>query len=489
MPETPAARVRRRLTHPVVDADGHWLELQPIFLDYVAQVAGGAMVDRYVKKVATHYGFNWYDATPEERARNRIARPGWWVLPTNTPDRTAAMVPAYFHDRLDDLGIDFALVYPSLGFYLLYVAEDDTRRALIRAFNVMAADMFKPYAKRMTAVGVCPMHTPAEAIEEAEYAVRTLGMKALVMNCTVPRRIAADEAWQPDPARRRVYIDGLGLDSPHDYDPVWAKMMELKVAVTSHFGSMGWPDRATSNFVADHLGHFAQSHHVAARSLVLGGVTERFPNLNFAFLEGGVGWACSLYADLYGHWKKRNKPYMNKALKPTNLDRSAVRRLMEQYTRGDRNFEGKIDGIVKRNMDVLIPDISPEELTERDLQTDDFAKVRISGRDDLRRLFARNFYFGCEADDPVTTWAFDPKTNMRLKAMLGSDVSHFDVEDASKVLEEAWEMVDDGLLTEDNFRDFVFGNVVHLHGGMNPDFFKGTSVEEAAARELSREQV
>ena len=53
---------------------------------------------------------------------------------------------------------------------------------------------------------------------------------------------------------------------------------------------MGWPDRSlSSNFVGNHLGHFAQSHHTFARSLFLGGVTERFPTLNFGFLEGGVG--------------------------------------------------------------------------------------------------------------------------------------------------------------------------------------------------------
>ena len=29
------------------------------------------------------------------------------------------------------------------------------------------------------------------------------------------------------------------------------------------------------------------------------GVSRRFPALNFAFLEGGVGWACSLYNSIF----------------------------------------------------------------------------------------------------------------------------------------------------------------------------------------------
>ena len=37
-------------------------------------------------------------------------------------------------------------------------------------------------------------------------------------------------------------------------------------------------------------------------------------------------------------------------------------------------------------------------------------------------------------------------------------------------------------MTEEDFRDFVFTNPIKLHCGMNPDFFKGTVVEDSAAR-------
>jgi hypothetical protein len=36
-------------------------------------------------------------------------------------------------------------------------------------------------------------------------------------------------------------------------------------------------------------------------SLFFGGVTRRFSDLRFAFLEGGVGWACTLLGDLVDH--------------------------------------------------------------------------------------------------------------------------------------------------------------------------------------------
>ena len=52
-------------------------------------------------------------------------------------------------------------------------------------------------------------------------------------------------------------------------------------------------------------------------------------------------------------------------------------------------------------------------------------------------------------------------------------------------LPEAHELVDDGLITERDFRDFVFTNPVEFWGGMNPNFFKGTRVEKEAAAILA----
>jgi hypothetical protein len=286
-----------------------------------------------------------------------------------------------------------------------------------------------------------------------------------------------------------VYIDALGLDSPYDYDPVWQRFVDLGIPVTSHSGSMGWPDRSlSSNFVANHLGHFAQSHHTFARSLFLGGVTERFPTLNFGFLEGGVGWACNLYGDLFGHWEKRNRAFMDEHLKPTNLDLAEFRRLYERYTAGNPRFDGKIDDIVARNLDALESDTSQEELTARDLDSDDFAHVHIDGPEDIRRLFARNFYFGCEADDPMTSIAFDESMGLQLKPILGSDIAHFDVVDATEVLDEAYELVEHGHITEANFRELTFSNVVQLYRGMNPSFFAGTVVADAAETEFETYQ-
>ena len=121
-------------------------------------------------------------------------------------------------------------------------------------------------------------------------------------------------------------------------------------------------------------------------------------------------------------------------------------------------------------------------------QRDDFAAAEITTAQDLHDLFVPRFYFGCEADDPLVAWAFAEKVNplgARLRAMLGSDISHWDVTDMTHPVAEAWELVERGTLAESEFRDFAFMNAARLHAGPNPAFFQGTRVESAVAKALA----
>jgi hypothetical protein len=39
--------IHGRLTHPVIDSDGHWIEFRPVFLDYLREVGGSALAERF----------------------------------------------------------------------------------------------------------------------------------------------------------------------------------------------------------------------------------------------------------------------------------------------------------------------------------------------------------------------------------------------------------------------------------------------------------
>jgi predicted TIM-barrel fold metal-dependent hydrolase len=465
-----SARIRAQLSHPVIDADGHTIEYGPAYFEFLKQVGGARIAERYRAKLDAG---GWYRMSPEERIRKRVTRPTSWGLPTkNTLDRATAMLPRLFRSRMDDFGLDFSIVYSTLALVLIREEDEELRRATCRALNAMLADIFAEQKDRMAPVAVIPSHTPDEAIAELEHAVRTLGFKAVMVNSNVRRPIpdAPDATW----------MDVLCMDGPYNYDPLWAKCVELKVAVTTHSPSTGWGSRvATNHYIYNHVGSFAAAGEAFAKAVILGGVTKRFPNLNFAFLEGGVAWASELYAGLMSHCGKRNPAGIGN-YDPRNLDLEKLADLFGEY--GGNMVRGRPDpkdpafarwpGGWHWNDDPLI--------------AHELDNLGIRSVDDVRRLFESHFYFGCEADDPLVALAFDERLNSgaRLKAIFSSDIGHWDVTDMEEVLEEAHELVDDELIDEAQFRDFVFTHPAMLHAGMNPDFFKGTVVEKDVAKLL-----
>ncbi len=122
------------------------------------------------------------------------------------------------------------------------------------------------------------------------------------------RPVDAAGKVEGEAARFAVWKDTIGLDSEHDYDPVWARCLELGIAPAFHSGARRSGLRLSpSNVTYNHIGHFAAANHAACKAMFLGGVTRRFPALRMAFLEGGSGWATMLYGDLIGHWEKRSR--------------------------------------------------------------------------------------------------------------------------------------------------------------------------------------
>jgi predicted TIM-barrel fold metal-dependent hydrolase len=475
---TDARRLHDRLPHPVIDADGHWIEYVPVMREEFRRIGGEAAAEALA--IATRRVPSALELSVAERARRRVGMEAFWSSPSeNVLDRATAMFPRLLHDRLDDLGIDFSVVYPTAGLSFHRMQDARLRRAICRAYNVFTMDQFRPLADRVVPAAIIPMYTPDEAIEELEFAVRQLGYKVVMIGGLMRRRVAALDAEAPEASKHVEWYDVIGLDSPHDYDPVWAKCRELRVAPSFHNGARSILLRnSPSNFCYNHIGHFASAGHAVAKAIFLGGVTRRFPDLNFAFLEGGVGWACMLYADLIGHWEKRNRQAIE-STNPSRLDRARLLDLARRYA-SDAVVEavGRGDGL---------DGDSHSKLTGGLDDLDDYSRCRIRAKEDIKDLFVPRFYFGCEADDPVNAWAFSRAANpmgARLNAIFSSDIGHFDVPDMTEVVPEAYELVEHGLITEDDFRDFMFANAVRFWGEVNPDFFAGTVVEKAAAEVL-----
>lgn len=112
---------------------------------------------------------------------------------------------------------------------------------------------------------------------------------------------------------------------------------------------------------------------------------------------------------------------------------------------------------------------------------DDFKESLINSPADIIDMFTRQFHFGCEADDPLTSLAYRSDllpSGQTMKPIFASDIGHWDVPDMRHVLEEAWELVEEGRINEDQFEEFSCTNVTTMLLSVNPDFFSGTVVEK-----------
>jgi predicted TIM-barrel fold metal-dependent hydrolase len=473
---TRASEVRAEVGHPIVDADGHFVEIGPLLNDEVIasveEFGGAALRERFL---ASGMAPTDTSSVLANRANVKVqdewrAMPSWWGWPArNVRDRATSHLPRLLDERLDEFGIDFTVLYPSMSLSYLDGIDAELASAVCRAVNRYHARLFAPYADRITVGALIPMQTPQHAVDELLYAVRELGMKSALI---------AGHARRPLPAAVLgggtfpYRLDTYGIDSEFDYDMLWATCVELGIAPVSHSAvQYHRVTRSISNYVFNHIGGLSQSHEALAKSLFLGGVTRRFPELRIGFLEGGVAWACSLFADLVGHWEKRNADRISD-LDPDNLDVDEMVRYLSEYG----------DDAVAANLDRLREYFGRPGA--RPAQVDEFAAAEIREPDDFRALFADRFYFGCEADDPLLTWAFRDDVNplgARLRPVFGSDIAHWDVPDMTEPVAEAFELVERGLIGLGEFRELTFLNPVRLHAEMNPRFFEGTRVETAVA--------
>ena len=259
--------IRERLGHPVVDIDGHCIEFFP---GARALPARGRRRPREPEP-----------APPPPavlRSRCRLARVERRPSASTAGRRAAAVVgrAGAQHPRPRDRAVSRAVVraarrvrhrrqrhlpqprarlHASLG----RAPSGAARAARSTAATRMA---FAEYSDRLVPVAAIPMHTPDEAIDELEYAVNTLGFKAVLLAGYVQRPVAAAVAAESG-ARAVVHLDRHVRHRQRvRLRPVWQKCVDLGVSVAFHSGSIGWGSRSSiSNYMYNHLGHLAEGQH------------------------------------------------------------------------------------------------------------------------------------------------------------------------------------------------------------------------------------
>ena len=206
-------------------------------------------------------------------------------------------------EAMNEEGIDVAVLYPTRGFYAVGKEYDDDRfaAAVARAYNNWLAEFCSADADRMFGSGlVHPQHVES-AIEEVRRMKHELGFRSLYL--------------RPNPVR------GRNWNNPA-YDPLWAECEKLAMPIAFH---EGWPcdlpvaggERFDGRYEDLWLTEHVMCHPVemmyAMVCMIAGGVLERFPGLQVAFLEANCSWVPYWLWRLDEHYEHRER-HVKKAL-------------------------------------------------------------------------------------------------------------------------------------------------------------------------------
>ena len=86
------AQVHAKVKHPIIDADGHWVEFPPVFAEKMRKVGGDKAADGFLAPRGAGEGLKM---TPAERTERRIAQPNFW----NRQGEKTPKMPRRFEKR------------------------------------------------------------------------------------------------------------------------------------------------------------------------------------------------------------------------------------------------------------------------------------------------------------------------------------------------------------------------------------------------------
>ena len=359
----------------VIDADGHVIEpavvwneyAEPAFRDRLDRPGGGVQAlgmsraypnSTLVADMASGdgdgEGAGWRSSTMatdtwKEGVREHLQLPGGYDPRARLAD-------------MDEEGIDVAVLYPTS--MLTWVEEADLFGAACRAYNSWLHDYCAEAPTRLYPVAVVPVQDLDAAKKELQRAVGELGAKAVMI--------------RPAP-----YLDTKPLYHP-DYDPFWAAVAEVGVPLGVHPSphadmanscrllglAAGVTNGATGLAMRQGLTN-AIDLQMALAWFVLGGICERHPGLQVAFLEGTGGWMVPMLErfdhqfKVFGSNDQKTLPselFARQCVVSFDPDEAALPFTVE-HLGADRVLwasdyphpDAKIPGVVKELQDALAP--------------------------------------------------------------------------------------------------------------------------------------
>ena len=301
----------RELDFPVFDADNHMYEtpdaltkflpdrykgvIRYVDVDGRTKVAVKGQISNYIpnptfEKVAAPGAQEEYfkSGNPEGKSRREILG-----KPIVSPDAFFAPEPRV--ELMDELGIDRALMWPTLASLVEERLRDDPRatHAVVHALNEWMYETWSfNFDDRIFATPVITLPIVDEAIKELEWVLERGARIILIRPAPVPG------------------FEGSRSFALPEFDPFWEIVQEAGIVTGMHASDSGYTrhvnewegvrDEFTPFTAGSNFGVLAGIHGRVITDTVASaighGLCTRFPGLKIAPVENGSGWVRPLFA-------------------------------------------------------------------------------------------------------------------------------------------------------------------------------------------------
>jgi aminocarboxymuconate-semialdehyde decarboxylase len=164
---------------------------------------------------------------------------------------------------LPKLGVQRQVLSPVMN-TVGYELDSRYGQALSRLFNETNAEAAKNYAQQFIPVATIPMQSSRAAIEELDYAVKSLAIRMVEIG---------------------THVNGLNLDD-ETFTRFFERAAELDVLVQIHPHKVAAAERLRRYNLSNLIGNPIETA-IAGASLMFGGVMGRYPSLNVCLVHGG----------------------------------------------------------------------------------------------------------------------------------------------------------------------------------------------------------
>lgn len=226
----------------------------------------------------------WIRGMRRDGARHgcRIEEDGSGRLSLRVGDGRPAALQPFLSDlparvsAMQARGLDWQVLSPPMTI-VTYQLEGVHGQTVSRLFNETNAEVARG-EPGLIPVATIPMQSSRAAVEELRYAVDVLGIRMVEIG---------------------THINGVNLDD-EAFQPFFECAADLGVLVQLHPHRVAGAERLSRYYMNNLVGN-PMDTAIAAASLILGGVMERYPSLNICLVHGGGALPYLLGRVIHGH--------------------------------------------------------------------------------------------------------------------------------------------------------------------------------------------